>query len=157
MALSFALLLTLAYALLDPLGRRIRAAETRALAWSLPAEPSSGTVRAARALITRGWPSLVASELWLLLLLASLVVIFSFWWMAFVLPLAGLLLRALLDRMDPYPRHLGWYLVRLARQVEGALGEAQAEGDEARTALAEALLVALQELETRAGQEPVLA
>jgi hypothetical protein len=157
MALSFSLLLTLAYALLDPLSKRIRAAEVRALHYSLPPNPSPGSVTAARSLLARGWPSLVASELWLLLLLASLVVIFSIWWLAFLLPVAGLLLSAIVHRLDPYPRTLGGYLRPMIRQLRGAHGKAESEGDEPRAARAQRLVEALERLEAEAGGDPVFS
>ncbi len=157
MPIAFALLLTLAYAALAPLGHRIRAAEARALGAGLPGVPSSASVAAARSLLARGWTSLVASELWLLLLLAALVAIFQAWWLALVLPVAGVGLRVLLHEVDPYPAHLAWYLARFRVQVERALTRAVAEGDGEAEARARALAAALDELAADEGEEPVLS
>jgi hypothetical protein len=157
MPLAVALLLTLLYAVLAPLGIRIRAAEQRALVAGLPGVPSSGAVAAARSLLSRGWTSIVASELWLLLLLASLIALFEVWWLALVLPVAGVLLRTGLHAVDPYPSPLAWYLARFRREVERARARAVAEGDAERERRALDLERALAELAADEGEQPVLS
>ncbi len=157
MPLAVALLLTLLYATLSPLGVRIRAAEQRALVAGLPGVPSSSAVSAARSLLARGWTSLVASELWLLLLLAAMIAIFQVWWLALVLPAAGVALRVLLHAVDPYPARLDWYLARFRTQVERARDAAVAEGDAERERRALALAAALEELASDEGDQPVLS
>jgi hypothetical protein len=157
MSLAVALVLTLLYATLSPLGVRIRAAEQRALVAGLPGVPSSSAVVAARSMLARGWTSLVASELWLLLLLAALIAIFEVWWLALVLPLAGVALRIVLHAVDPYPARMAWYLARFRTQVERAREVAVAEGDTERERRARALAAALEELAADEGDQPVLS
>lgn len=152
-----AVLLTLIYAYFSPLGLRIRAAEQRALVAVLPGVPSATAVTTARSLLARGWTSLVASELWLLLLLASLICIFHFFWLALLLPLAGVALRALLHAVDPYPRRLAWYLAHFRSQLERIHREAEADNDPERARRAEFLLSALSELASDEGDQPVLS
>ncbi len=156
MPVAVALLLTLVYAIFSPLGARIRAAEQRALAAALPGVPSSSAVAGARSIVDRGWTSFVASELWLLLLLAGVIVLFHTWWMAFAIPAAGVLLRLALHALDPYPSRLAWYLDRFRAQVERARGRAVAEGDAERAARAEALSSALSRLAADEGDDAVL-
>jgi hypothetical protein len=156
MPVAVAVFLTLFYAFASPLGIRIRAAEQRALVAVLPGVPSASAVTSARALLARGWPSLVASELWLLLLLASLIVLFQFFWLAVALPVVGVLLRFFLHALDPYPRRLDWYLARFRDQLEQTRARAHAQGDEDRERRAAALLSALGELAADEGDEPVL-
>lgn len=156
MPVAVSILLTLVYAVFAPLGQRVRAAEQRVLAAALPGVPSSAAVAGARAFLARGWTSLVASELWLFLLLASCIAIFHTWWLAFVLPAGGVVLRMVLHMVDPYPARLAWYLERFRFEVEKARVKAAAEGDEARAVRAEALVQALDELRAEEGDQPVL-
>lgn len=156
MPVAVALLLTLLYAIFSPLGARIRAAEQRALAAALPGVPSSSAVAGARSFVDRGWTSFVASELWLLLLLAGIIVLFHTWWLAFAIPAGGIVLRFLLHALDPYPSRLAWYLDRFLAQVERARGRAVAQGDADRAARAEALSTALTRLASEEGDDPVL-
>jgi len=157
MPVAVAVFLTLVYAFASPLGLRIRAAEQRALVAVLPGVPSASAVTSARALLARGWPSLLASELWLLLLLASLIVIFQFFWLAVILPLAGVVLRFVLHALDPYPRRLDWYLAHFRQQLEETRARARAQGDEERERRAAAILSALGQLSADEGDEPVLS
>jgi hypothetical protein len=156
MPVAVALFLTLLYAVFSPLGARVRAAEQRALASALPGVPSSSAVAGARSFLDRGWTSFVASELWLLLLLAGIIALFHTWWLAFALPAGGVLLRFLLHAVDPYPSRLAWYLGRFRVQVERARERAVAEGDAERAERAEALSSALTRLADEEGDEPVL-
>jgi len=157
MPVLVAVLLTLVYAFFSPLGHRIRAAEQRALVAVLPGVPSASAVTSARSLLARGWPSLVASELWLLLMLASLIVIFQFFWLSVALPVVGVLLRMLLHTVDPYPRRLSWYLDRFRRQVEQTRVRAEADGDTERARRAAYLAAALGQLAADEGDQSVLA
>ncbi len=155
MSIAVPVFLTLVYAAFAPLGRRVRAAENRVLNAVLPEVPSAPAVSRVRGFLSRGWTSLLTSDLWLLLLLASCIAIFHTWLLAFVLPVAGVALRKLLDVANPYPARLAWYLDRFRAEVDKARTSAEAEGDEARLTLAAELIEALDDLMAREGDAPV--
>jgi hypothetical protein len=134
MAYAAVFLLVFAYGALAPLGLRIRWAERRLLLALVPPDASSRGVEGVRNVINRGWPSLVASELWLLLLLAACIGVFLVWWFLLVLPVLGWGLARLLDRLDPYPRTLDWYLGQFLNQADAARARAVADGDDAGAA-----------------------
>jgi hypothetical protein len=156
MAFATVFLLVLAYGVLAPLGHRIRRAEQAVIVALLPPAAGARRMEAARNVINRGWPSLVASELWLLLLLAACIGVFLVWWFVLALPAAGWGLARLLDRVDPFPRTLDWYLRRFLRQAERSRIRAREEGDEAGEARIVALMAELEASLPALGPEAVL-
>jgi hypothetical protein len=134
MAYAAVFLLVLAYGVLTPLGLRVQWAERQLLLSLFPPEAGARALEGARNVIHRGWPSLVASELWLLLLLAACIGVFLKWWLLLALPITGWVLARLLDRQNPYPRTMDWYVGQFLRQAERSRARAEIEGDEAAVA-----------------------
>lgn len=157
MAYFTVFLLVFAYGVLAPLGLRIRLAEKRLLMALLPAGAGPRLIETTRNVVNRGWPSLVASELWLLLLLAACIGVFLVWWFLLALPLAGLGIARLLNRLDPYPKRMAWYLRRFLEQAERSRVRAEEEGDEAAVARIEVLKTDLEASVETVGGEPVLS
>jgi hypothetical protein len=134
MAYAAVFLFVLAYGVLTPLGLRVQWAERHLLLSLIPPEAGARALEGARNVIHRGWPSLVASELWLLLLLAACIGVFLKWWLLLALPLAGWALGRLLDRLNPYPRTMDWYLGHFLKQADRSRIRAEVEGDDAAAA-----------------------
>ncbi len=139
MGLWFAAILTVLYGVASPLGDRVRAASGWA-AMELAAAgkiegASGGEVSRIQWSMTRGWPSLLWGDLWLLPLLAGIIGLFHIWWLAAVLPAAAFGLRFILHRLGAFPRTLGWYLSlfrgRLLREAD-RLEEKGADDEAAR-------------------------
>jgi hypothetical protein len=122
----------------------------------LPPDAGPRRIEAARNVINRGWPSLAASELWLLLLLAACIGVFVVWWFLLALPAAGWALARLLDRLDPFPRTMDWYLKQFLRQAARSRIRARAEGDEAAEARIVTLMAEMEACLPGLGPEPVL-
>lgn len=126
MGLWVAAILTLLYGVASPLGDRVRAASGWAAqelaAAGGPERASQGKVARIQWSMTRGWPSLLWGDLWLLPLLAGIIGVFHVWWLGAALPAAAFALRFILDRAGVFPRTLGWYLSlfrrRLLREVD---------------------------------------
>jgi hypothetical protein len=139
MGLWVAAILTLLYGVASPLGDRVRAASGWAavkLASAGRAEGAGGgEVSQIQWSMTRGWPSLLWGDLWLLPLLAGIIGLFHFWWLGAVLPAIAFGLRFILHRLGAFPRTLGWYLSlfrgRLLREVD-RLEEKGADDEAAR-------------------------
>ncbi|TVR61937.1 MAG: hypothetical protein EA422_12010 [Gemmatimonadales bacterium] len=156
LALWVAGILSLIYALAAPLGDRVLWVATWATATLTPEEqPGSAKEAAVYEGITRGWTSFLRGDLWILLLLGTVIALFTLWWVAFLLPVLALSTRLALRFRGPYPKKAGWYLERFRK---GALGHAEVmrkEEDAEGEAWALELARALEELRDRHGEERV--
>jgi len=156
LALWVAGTLSLIYALAAPLGDRVLWVATWATATLTPDErPGSALEAKVYEGITRGWTSFLRGDLWILLLLGTVIALFTVWWVAFVLLGFGLATRVALRFWGPYPKRAGWYLERFRK---GALGHAEVmrkEEDAEGEAWALELAQALRELRDRHGEERV--
>lgn len=156
LALWVAGILSLIYALAAPLGDRVLWVATWATATLTPEErPGSAQEAAVHEGITRGWTSFLRGDLWILLLLGTVIALFTLWWVAFLLPVVALSIRVAFRFRGPYPKKAGWYLERFRK---GALRHAEVmrkEEDAAGEAWALELAQALEGLRDSHGEERI--
>lgn len=152
MALATSLLLTLMYAFGAPLGRRVRAAEHSAVQLIRSALEPPPSEPELRRILMRGWFSFTVSDLWLLLLLAALVMLFVDWRVALALPAGGVVGRWAVDRAGLYPRGSGWYWKRFRHAAK----RAEPEADPGTRRLIDDVIRSLDRLVARRGDQPVL-